>query len=84
MATLNISLPDNMKRYVSTQVTVGDYGSDSEYIRALIRKDKVENERQLVELKILEGFQGEGRILTESNWATIQEKATARLNKSTK
>jgi putative addiction module CopG family antidote len=84
MATLYISLPDNMKQYISTQVTVGNYGSDSEYIRALIQKDKLENERQLIELKILEGFQGEGRILTESNWSTIQEKATARLNKSIK
>jgi antitoxin ParD1/3/4 len=40
MTTMNISLPGAMKDFVDEQVTGGGYGSSSEYVRALIRKDQ--------------------------------------------
>jgi len=38
MTTMNVSLPDELKTFVDTQVTRGDYGSTSEYVRDLIRR----------------------------------------------
>lgn len=40
MGTMNISLPETLKSFVDEQVARGDYGSSSEYIRELIRRDQ--------------------------------------------
>ncbi|AYG62342.1 type II toxin-antitoxin system ParD family antitoxin [Rhizobium jaguaris] len=40
MSTMNISLPDHLKSFVDEQVTGGGYGTSSEYIRELIRRDQ--------------------------------------------
>ncbi len=36
---MNISLPDSLKSFVDEQVTQRGYGTHSEYVRELIRKD---------------------------------------------
>jgi len=40
MSTMNISLPDTLKSFVDEQVNQGYYGTSSEYVRELIRKDQ--------------------------------------------
>ena len=40
MSTMNISLPDTLKSFVDTRVSQGGYGTSSEYVRELIRKDQ--------------------------------------------
>lgn len=40
MSTMNISLPDAMKSFVDEQVSQRGYGTSSEYVRELIRKDR--------------------------------------------
>lgn len=37
---MNISLPDTLKSFVDEQVNQGCYGTSSEYVRELIRKDQ--------------------------------------------
>jgi antitoxin ParD1/3/4 len=48
MTSLNISLPEALKKYVEGQVSSGDWGTPSEYVRELIRQDK---ERRLADLE---------------------------------
>lgn len=48
MTSLNISLPEALKEYVEGQVSSGDWGTPSEYVRELIRQDK---ERRLGNLE---------------------------------
>lgn len=40
MSTMNISLPESLKAFVDEQVSLGGYGTSSEYVRELIRKDQ--------------------------------------------
>jgi len=40
MSTMNISLPETLKDFVDARVKQGAYGSSSEYVRELIRKDQ--------------------------------------------
>jgi antitoxin ParD1/3/4 len=47
MTALNISLPEALKEYVEGQVSSGDWGTPSEYIRELIRQDKERRLRNL-------------------------------------
>ncbi len=52
MGTMNISLPDGLKEFVDQQIAKRGYGTSSEYIRELIRKDQ---ERQHLRSLLLEG-----------------------------
>ncbi len=40
MGTMNVSLPDSLKDFVEEQVTRQGYGTTSEYVRELIRRDQ--------------------------------------------
>ncbi len=40
MATMNISLPESLKAFVDERVSGSAYGSSSEYVRELIRRDR--------------------------------------------
>ena len=37
MATLNISMPDQMREWIDAQIEAGEYANASDYIRDLIR-----------------------------------------------
>jgi len=52
MTTMNISLPEALKSFVDEQVAARGYGTSSEYVRELIRKDQ---ERQRLRELLLEG-----------------------------
>ena len=52
MTTMNISLPEALKSFVDDQVSARGYGSSSEYVRELIRKDR---DRQRLRALLLEG-----------------------------
>jgi len=40
MSTMNISLPESLKTFVDEQVSQRGYGTSSEYVRELIRKEQ--------------------------------------------
>lgn len=52
MGTMNISLPDTLKAYVDDQVAQRGFGTHSEYVRELIRKDQ---DRSHLRSLLLEG-----------------------------
>jgi len=52
MSTMNISLPDELKAFVDSQVGSRGYTSSSEYVRELIRK---EQDKEKLRALILEG-----------------------------
>jgi antitoxin ParD1/3/4 len=52
MTTMNISLPDTLKSFVDEQVAGRGYGTSSEYVRELIRKDQ---DRQRLRRLVLDG-----------------------------
>ena len=40
MSTMNISLPASLRDFVDQRIAEGDYGTSSEYLRELIRRDQ--------------------------------------------
>jgi antitoxin ParD1/3/4 len=56
MSTMNISLPETLKSFVDSQVSEGDYGSSSEYMRELLRK---EQDRVRLRKLLLDGLQSD-------------------------
>ena len=55
MATLNISLPDEMRDWIDSQISSGRYANASDYIRDLIRSNHTSTD--LIRLALIEGEQ---------------------------
>ncbi len=54
MTTMNISLPETLKAFVDQQIDSRGFGTSSEYVRELIRKDQ---DRQTLRALLLAGAQ---------------------------
>jgi len=52
MSTMNVSLPNELRTFVEEQVRAGNFGSTSEYVRELIRRDR---DRQKLRELLLDG-----------------------------
>ena len=53
MATMNVSLPDQMKDWVEAQAKSGRYSNASDYVRDLIRRDQERRDEAIQELRSL-------------------------------
>jgi antitoxin ParD1/3/4 len=78
MATMNISLPDEMKAFIEVQATQKGFGTVSEYMRAIIRDVQEQNlEREQLDAVLLEGINsGPGTPLASSDWERIRREGT--------
>jgi antitoxin ParD1/3/4 len=65
MGTMNISLPDALRSFVEERVAEGGYGSTSEYVRELIRREL--DRTQLREL-LLEGAQSPPSVSADERY----------------
>lgn len=75
MATMNISLPENLKEFVDAQVQAGGYSTSSEYIRELIREDQKKKLEQRLASLLLEGLEsGEPIVADEAYWEKKRRK----------
>ncbi|MCO5162875.1 MAG: type II toxin-antitoxin system ParD family antitoxin [Mesorhizobium sp.] len=74
MATMNISLPDQMREWVEAQAKSGKYGNVSDYMRDLIRHDQ-EREMKIAHMQKLVDEARAGGI---SNKTAEEVIATAR------
>jgi antitoxin ParD1/3/4 len=77
MATMNVSLPDQMKEWVEEQVKTGRYGNSSDYVRDLIRKDQeraeaVEEFDQLIQEGLDSGI---SELTVEEAFARARQRA---------
>lgn len=78
MSTMNISLPESLKSFVDAQVSQRGYGTSSEYVRELIRKDQ---ERLQFRSLLLAGAASEpGNEVTEGYFEQLRQ----RVRKATK
>jgi antitoxin ParD1/3/4 len=59
MATMNISLPDELRTVAETRVKTGLYANVSDYVRALIRQDQENQDRQARLMAILDKAESE-------------------------
>ena len=76
MSTMNISLPDSLKSFVDEQVGERHYGTSSEYVRDLIRKDQ---DRQQLRKLLVKGGESPQTGVADSDYF---ESLRARVQKS--
>ncbi|HEU0198360.1 MAG TPA: type II toxin-antitoxin system ParD family antitoxin [Nevskiaceae bacterium] len=56
MTTMNVSLPDTLKRFVDEEVKAGGFASTSDYMRGLIRQRQREKAGESLHRLIAEGL----------------------------
>jgi antitoxin ParD1/3/4 len=78
MATMNISLPDQMKAWVEAQTEDGRYANSSDLIRDLIRREQVKQQKiaalnKKIEEAYASGFTGKSieQVMADA-WKTAQ------------
>lgn len=61
MATMNVSLPDQMKDWVESRARDGRYSNASDYVRDLIRKDQERGDKIAAMQKMVDEGLASGR-----------------------
>ena len=75
MSTMNVSLPDELKSFVDERVDHGGFGSTSEYVRDLIRRDQ---ERERLRSLLLAGAASSpGPIADASHFESLRTRVRA-------
>lgn len=69
---MNISLPDTLKSFVDEQVTQRGYGTSSEYVRELIRRDQ--DRLQLRQLLLAGGSSAPTAPVNEAYFEGLRER----------
>jgi len=75
MTTMNVSLPDELRAFVDTQVNEGNFGSTSEYVRELIRRD---HDRRELRGALLEGARAPVTVTADAAYfASLRDRAAS-------
>lgn len=80
MTSLNVSLPEPMKKFIEAEVRRGGYSTPSEYVRALVRAEQKRKAEDHLERLLLEGLEsGESAPMTGKDWHDIRREGLAQL-----
>jgi antitoxin ParD1/3/4 len=79
MTTLNISLPDGLKRHVDEAAAQGGFSSPAEYVEALVREDHRQKAKAALEAELLKGLDsGPSTEMTRQDWDDIRREVRER------
>ena len=74
-STVEVELPDPLRRFVDTRVSAGDFVDSADYLRELVRRDREAQVTRLREL-IQEGLDsGPARELSDADWVELRQRA---------
>ena len=79
MQSMNISLPEPLKKFVDSQIAEGRYSSVSEYMRELIRADEKRKAEDRLAAMLLEGLNSTETELSPADWSDIRQEALAKV-----
>ena len=76
MSTMNISLPEELKSFVDQHLQAQGYGTSSEYIRELIRRDR---DRVQFREELIQGVRsGAAGSMNKAYFASLRKQVAAR------
>lgn len=79
-ATINISIPDSMKREVEQVIAAEGYGNTSEFFRDLVRDYLRKRQEKRFEALLLEGLEsGQATRLTKADFEAIKQRGLEHL-----
>ena len=83
--TMNLSLPEELKRWVDEQVESGGYGTASEYVRDLLRRARERQLRHGIDAMLVDAVESGAKTpMNDGDWKSIRSAARARAAKRKK
>lgn len=85
IATINISIPDTLKKEVEEVIASEGYGNTSEFFRDLVRNYLRERQERKLESLLLEGLEsGDATPLTKADFEDIKKRGLERIKNKAK
>ena len=81
MTSLNVSLPEPMKKFIETEVKRGAYSTPSEYVRALVRAEQQRQMREKIDRNLLDSLASGDPLPGEEVMERLRKKNAARTKK---
>jgi antitoxin ParD1/3/4 len=79
-ASMNISLSDSLKKYVKERVDGERYGTQSDYVRSLIREDQKRLDANKLKQMLLDGLRsGSGIQMNPQEWKKLWAEVDAQV-----
>lgn len=75
MATMTISLPDQLREFVESEVSSGNYGSASELFREMVRERQKQKAQERLETLLLEGLESGRPIEVTEEYLKLRKQA---------
>lgn len=72
MSTVTISIPDQLKKFIRTQMKKKGFENVSEYFRSLIRETQAREAETRLEALLLEGLDSGDIEVTEGFWKDLK------------
>jgi antitoxin ParD1/3/4 len=80
---MNVSLPPDLRDFVSEQVKSGGYGTASEYLRDMLRRARERKQRKQIDQMLIEAVESGATIpMDDADWNAIRRSARADAVKS--
>ena len=81
MSTVTISIPDQLKRFISFQMRKKGFDNVSEYFRSLIREAQAKEADARLEALLLEGLDSSDIEISEGFWKDLKTEAKTLVKK---
>lgn len=78
---MNISLPPALRDWVQQQVNTRGFGTASEFVRDMIRRERELSIREQIDRKLLAAMDTPATELNEDDWTDIHREAQERVDK---
>lgn len=85
MASLNISMPDELRDFITQRTKETHHATPTEYIRSLVREDQKRADQERLEKLLLEGLEsGKGTVVKDldSHFAKKKQALLDKLKKT--
>ena len=81
-ATMNISLPNDLRSWIESRARKDGCGTVSEYVRGLVRLDQQRREREEIDARLVAALEsGPSAPMTAQEWAKIRADVAKRVSK---
>jgi antitoxin ParD1/3/4 len=77
MASLNISMPDELRDFVTERTKQTHHATPTEYIRSLVREDQKRAEQEKLERLLVEGLESGSPMVVKDVAAYFEKKKRA-------
>lgn len=75
MATMTISLPDQLREFIESEVSTGNYGSASEFFREMVRERQKQKAHERLEILLLEGIESGQPIEVTEQYLKLRQRS---------